>query len=359
MLKSAIKLVIIDDSAFMRKSLSILLGNDPEIEIVGQAKNGLEGFEMVKKLRPDIVTLDIEMPVMDGLTSLKKIMAECPTSVIMISSLTTEGAEATIKAMELGAVDFIPKEMSYVNVNIGAIKEDLIRKIKEIARHRSVRETLSRLSRISSKTDDGKRVGGVVTSSKPLPKIPYKAVALGISTGGPLSLQKVIPKISAAKLRIPFFIVQHMPPKFTKSLADRLNDMSEVAVKEAENNEIVKPGTVYIAPGGFHMTLQKGANTTIKIADQPSNTLHRPSVDIMMGSVVQVYGKYALGVIMTGMGKDGFEAIKELKAIGGYAIAQNEESCIVYGMPKAIVDGGLADSVVSLDKMADSINMVL
>jgi len=314
LLKSVIKLVIIDDSAFMRKSLSILLGNDPEIEIVGQAKNGLEGFELVKKLRPDIVTLDIEMPVMDGLTSLKKIMAECPTSVIMISSLTTEGAESTIKAMELGAVDFIPKEMSYVNVNIAAIKEDLIRKIKEIAKQRSARETLSRLSRIASKTDDAKRTGGVVLS-RPLPRIPYKAIALGISTGGPLSLQKVIPKISAAKLKVPFFIVQHMPPKFTKSLADRLNDMSEVTVKEAENHEVVKPGTVYIAPGGFHMTLQKGSTTTIKIADQPSNTLHRPSVDIMMGSVVQVYGKYALGVIMTGMGKDGFEAIKELKAI--------------------------------------------
>ena len=354
-----ISVLIIDDSAFMRKSISIMLESDPDIKVIGTARNGLEGYESAKKLKPDIITLDIEMPVMDGLTALKKIMADCPTPVIMVSSLTTEGAEATLQALELGAVDFIPKELSYVNVNITKIKEDLISKVKEIVKQRLLSDRLNRLRKITQKI----KQENIPTQQIPhleLPKMMYKAISIGISTGGPLSLQKTIPLLSE-KIRVPIFVVQHMPPKFTKSLAERLNNLSKLNVKEAEDGEKIENGTIYIAPGGYHMTVKSNGNNgaVIDISEYPNDTLHRPSVDVMMNSVIDYYGKNMLGVIMTGMGKDGFEAIKHLKSIGGHAIAQDEETCVVYGMPKAIVDGGLADTVLPLEKIPETINKVV
>lgn len=350
---SKIRAVVIDDSAFMRKSISIMLESDSDIEVVGTARDGLEGFNLVKSINPDIVTLDIEMPRMDGLTALKKIMAECPTSVIMVSSLTTEGADATIKALELGAVDFIPKELSYVSINIIKIKDELVRKIKEIVRQKAVQ---MRLKRIQSLSGEPKTIVRPAEFNK-LPKLIYKAIGIGVSTGGPMSLQKVIPRLSK-RINCPIFIVQHMPPKFTKSLADRLNSMSDIEVKEAEHNEPVRNGVVYLAPGGYHLTVRKSAaaGTVIEVSENPSDTLHRPSVDVTLSSVVKHYGKNTLGVIMTGMGKDGTEAIKELKNVGGYAIAQDEQSCVVYGMPKSIADAGLADMSVPLENIAEVIN---
>jgi len=339
----------------MRKSLGLMLESDPEIEVVGTARDGLEGVELNKKLMPDLITLDIEMPRMDGLTALQKIMAERPTPVLMVSSLTTDGAEATIKAMELGAVDFIPKELSFVNINIISIKEDLLQKVKSIVRQHELKLRLRRLRNLTEKKT-------IATPAKffdsILPGKNYRAIAIGISTGGPLSLQKVIPYFSK-KITCPIFIVQHMPPKFTKSLADRLNTLSQLEVKEAENGEHVKNGTVYFAPGGFHLHLDNSipGAVRIKISEEPANTLHRPSVDVMLNSVIKVYGKNTLGVIMTGMGRDGCDAIKELKNIGGTAMAQDEESCVVYGMPKAVVDANLADVIAPLEKIPEIINM--
>lgn len=348
-----IRTLIVDDSAFMRKSLQIMLESDPRIEIIDTARDGQQAIELIKKLRPDVVTLDIEMPKLDGLSALKIIMKDCPTAVIMVSSLTTEGAESTLKAMELGAVDFIPKELSYVNVNIIKIKEEIINKVVTIGRHARLK---SRLSRISGAKPSQPAKTFSQSNYKSIPRHIYSAITIGISTGGPLSLQKFIPKLSE-KINIPIFIVQHMPPRFTNSLAERLNGMSSLRVKEAEHGELVKGATVYIAPGGKHMiiTPQNGSSKII-ITERPDNTLHRPSVDVMMDSVINVYGKNTLGVIMTGMGKDGFEAIKRLKSIGGYAVAQNEETCVVYGMPKAIVDNDLADTVVPLEKIHEVIN---
>jgi len=350
---SKIRVLVVDDSAFMRKSLSLMVESDPEIEVVGTARDGEEGYNVVKTLKPDLVTLDIEMPRMDGLTALKKIMKDCPTSVLMVSSLTTEGAEATMKAMEYGAVDFIPKELSYVNVNIIKVKDELIRKIKDVVHHKNLRERLNRLRRLQGETP---RVNRYVSNSKEISHIGFREIVLGVSTGGPLSLQKVVPMISA-KINAPMFIVQHMPPKFTKSLADRLNSMSELEVKEAEPNEPVRNNVVYIAPGGFHMGVKKnGVGSVIDISEHPSETLHRPSVDVMFESVVGMYGKHTLSIIMTGMGKDGFEGIKNLKNLGGYCIAQNAESCIVYGMPRAVIEGGYADVIAPLEKIAEEIN---
>ena len=352
-----IKALVVDDSAFMRKSLSIMLESTGEIEVIATARDGQEGVEMVKTKFPDIVTMDIEMPRMDGLTALQKIMKEHPTPVLMVSSLTTEGAKETLKALEYGAVDFIPKELSYVNVNIIKIKEDLVAKVKAIVSQKSLSLRLQRIQNLSVTKSSSSSAPKTEYISKTIPQIGYRSIALGISTGGPMSLQRVIPKLSK-KLSIPMFIVQHMPPKFTKSLAERLNGLSEVEVKEAEDREIVRGGVVYIAPGGFHMTVDKTGNnhSMISISDTPSDTLHRPSVDVMLNSVIKVYNKYALGVIMTGMGRDGADAIKELKMKGGYSIAQDEDSCVVYGMPKAIVDAGYADLVLPLDNIANAIN---
>lgn len=339
----------------MRKSLSLMLESDDEVEVIATANDGVEGFEKAKSLRPDIITLDIEMPRMDGLTTLKKIMDECPTSVLMVSSLTSEGAEATLKALEYGAVDFIPKELSFVNINIIKIKEDLIRKVKEIVRQKSVKSRLERLRRLSQVP----AAPAKPRINKAIPVGIFKAVTLGISTGGPFSLQRILPQFSKS-INCPVFIVQHMPPKFTKSLAERLNSICELEVKEAENDEVVRPGVIYIAPGGFHMKVRKNLNNDvlIQISEEPSSTLHRPSVDVMMNSVNAMYGKNILGIIMTGMGKDGFEGISELKKLGGYCIAQDEESCVVYGMPKAINDAGLSDIILPLEQISEQVNKV-
>lgn len=357
MLKPQIKVLVVDDSAFMRKSISIMLESDPDIQVIATARDGEEGCALVKKLAPDIVTLDIEMPKMDGLTALKKIMAENPTSVIMISSLTNEGAEATIKAFEYGAVDFIPKELSYVNINIIKIKEDLTHKIKEIYKQNALRNRLNRLQSIRLRTHTTVAPPIKTAAESELKQRNFRAIAMGISTGGPLSLQKVLPKISK-NINCPIFLVQHMPPKFTASLAVRLNSISEIEVKEAADNDVVKNNCVYIAPGGFHMTLKKNSfgSILINISHSPENTLHKPCVDVMVESVANFYGKSTLGVIMTGMGKDGLEGIKKVKEFGGSCIAQDEESCVVYGMPKAIVDANLADIIAPLDKIPEIIN---
>jgi two-component system, chemotaxis family, protein-glutamate methylesterase/glutaminase len=352
-----IKVLIIDDSAFMRKSLTLMLQSDDSIEIIGTARDGEEGYNLVKIKRPDVVTLDIEMPKMDGLTALEKIMKDCPTPVLMVSSLTVEGADATLKALELGAVDFIPKGMSYVNMDIVKIKEDLVSKVKSIAKRKSLRETLARLRSLTSKrTDTSAATQNFITTNKKL-NYNYKAIAIGISTGGPLSLQKFLPCISE-KVTQPIFIVQHMPPMFTKSLAERLNSMCSQTVKEGEDGEIVQNSFMYIAPGGKHMTVQKKSLSqfVIKTSECPNDTLHRPSVDVMMDSVADIYQDRTLGIIMTGMGHDGTEGIRKIKKLGGQCIGQDEDSCIVYGMPKSVADAGLVDVVSPLDKIADLLN---
>ena len=225
-----IKVLVVDDSAFMRKSLSLLLESDPQIEVIATATDGLIAIEKIKSLKPDIVTLDIEMPKMDGITALGKIMKECPTPVIMVSSLTIEGADVTLKALELGAVDFIPKEMSFISVAITGIKEELIRKVKTIFKNKSVLNRVNKLSAPSSHKP-------ATQSTSKLPSFNYKALGLGISTGGPISLQKVIPLLSE-KIQVPVFIVQHMPPKFTASLAERLNNLIQTLPKGNFKNQL-------------------------------------------------------------------------------------------------------------------------
>ncbi|MFN3872139.1 MAG: chemotaxis response regulator protein-glutamate methylesterase [Ignavibacterium sp.] len=351
-----IKVIVVDDSAFMRKTLSFMLESAGDIEVVATAKNGLEGYELIKAHQPDIVTLDFEMPGMNGLETLDKIMKDNPVPVLMVSSFTTEGAEITIKALSLGAVDFLPKEPSSVSSGIMKIKDELIDKIRNIYKQTSIATRLRRIANIS--VGEKKPGKSLSQSQNWIPGFDIKAILIGISTGGPLSLQKVIPHLHP-HLPVPVVIVQHMPPMFTNSLAERLNKLSELTVKEASDNDLLESSKIYLAPGGKQLLVaQNSGRVSLKISETPDNTLYRPCVDVTLNSMIDVFGKTVLPVIMTGMGKDGLEAVKRLKQIGGYALAQDEESSVVYGMPKVIAENDLADLILPLDKIAHQINKI-
>lgn len=351
--ENIIKVIVIDDSAFMRKSLTLMLESDQEIRVIATARDGRDGIDKISKLKPDIVTLDIEMPGMDGLTALKIIMEQMPVPVLMVSALTTDGAQSTMKAFDLGAVDFISKDLASISTNIKNIKDELIEKIKQIAQSRLI-QTRFRMRRLAQSSHERKSQIKLAPQSVSFESLAsdFQAVVVGISTGGPEALHKIIPKIPE-NFPIGMAIVQHMPPQFTKTLAERLNSVSKVYVKEAEHGEIVKAGKVLIAPGGRQMTFcNEGQYVTIKISDDPFNVLYKPSADIMMKSAAETFKGPLLGVIMTGMGKDGVEGLKCIKSKGGYVIAQDEESCIVFGMPQAALEKGVVDSMASLEKIS-------
>ncbi|WP_018123668.1 protein-glutamate methylesterase/protein-glutamine glutaminase [Desulfovibrio oxyclinae] len=343
-----VKVVVVDDSAFMRKAISTMLSKDPEIQVVASAKNGQEGLEAVRQFDPDVVTLDIEMPVMDGLTALRRIMMEMPRPVLMVSSLTTEGAESTLKAMELGAVDFIPKQLSKVSLDIIKIEKDLISKVKSVARRklRPVPTRNAAAAKPAPKEMPKRPAGG---------KVARDVIAIGVSTGGPPAVQKVLSRLPA-DFPASIVIAQHMPGAFTGPFAKRLDGVSKISVKEAENGDVLKPGHAYVAPGGMHLTLdQKVSQINLVVSSEPADALYKPSANVLINSVATAVGRRGLGVILTGMGSDGAEGIRDLKAKGGRALAQSDATCVVYGMPKAVVDAGLADEIVDIDDMAEAI----
>ncbi|MCU0452433.1 MAG: chemotaxis response regulator protein-glutamate methylesterase [Bacteroidetes bacterium] len=337
----------------MRKALSSMLDSDPEIRVVGVARDGQEGLEKICRLRPDVVTLDVEMPGMDGLSALRVIMRDHPVPVLMVSSLTTEGAQATMEALDLGAVDFISKEMSFVSVGILQIRNELIAKVREIATSRYIRlrfETL-RQRQQPVKTAPARRAPLPVS----IPSSGLSAVAVGVSTGGPLALLQMIPQLPAS-FPLPMVVVQHMPPHFTQTMSQRLNSVSAVAVKEAATGDRLSAGSVYVAPGGRHLTFERDRDDiVVVVSDEPRTTLYRPSADVMMLSLAAVAPRPVVGLIMTGMGKDGLNGLRSIKHRGGIILAQDEASCVVYGMPRAAVDDGLADAVLSLDEIPSAL----
>lgn len=360
-----IKVVVIDDSAFMRKALAAMLSKDPEIEVVGAARDGEEGLEMIRRHQPDVVTLDIEMPRMDGLTALRHIMMEMPRPVLMVSSLTTEGAEATLKAMELGAVDFIPKQLSKVSLDIVKIEDDLRAKVKLIAKRRMSHLSRSSLTaRVRAAGAAGAAQAGAASAApaerpsraiRPGGSQTRDLVAIGVSTGGPPAVQKVLsvlPKDFPAGI----LIAQHMPAAFTGPFAKRLDSVCQITVKEAEDGERLQHGVAYVAPGGKHLRLdQKVSRIDVRVVEEPREALYKPSATVLFESVAAGVGRRGLGVVLTGMGSDGLDGMKVLKAKGGRALAQSDSTCVVYGMPKAIVDAGLADEIVDIDDMGEAI----
>ncbi|KNZ69199.1 response regulator receiver modulated CheB methylesterase [Thermincola ferriacetica] len=346
-----IEVLVVDDSAYMRKVVSNMLQSDEEIFVVDTARDGLDALEKIKKWKPDVVTLDVEMPRMDGLTALQKIMVECPTPVVMLSSLTQEGSETTIKALTLGAVDFVPKPSGAISLDIARVKEELIRKIKVCAK-----ASLKNIRALQMIAPIPKKEAAAVAAKPLAGKTPSKVVVIGSSTGGPNALQQVVPKLPA-DLPAAVLIVQHMPPGFTKSLADRLNDISGITVKEASAGDTLQTGVALLAPGGYHMNLV--SSTVIGLNQNPPVHSVRPAVDVTMESVVNYYGPNVVGVVLTGMGYDGSGGASAIKRAGGKVIAQNEDTCVVYGMPRVVVEMGKADKVLPITEIADEIVKML
>ena len=360
-----VKVLIVDDSAFVRRTLATLLEKDPDIQVVAQARNGEEAIAMVRQYDPDVVTMDVEMPGMDGLTALERIMKENPCPVIMVSSLTSEGANTTLKALELGALDYMPKISSSSLPDMGNMQQDLTTKIKALARRKAFLRLVHNRKNPPTPVGAAARLAASVpqgaTTRYTMPQVfsaaspKFDVVAIGVSTGGPPAVQKILGALPA-QFPVPILIAQHMPAAFTGPFAKRLDAQSAIAVKEAEDCERIRPGTAYICPGGKHLRLENRRGTlTILVTEEPVEALYKPSANVLMETVGQTLGRRALCVMLTGMGNDGLEGTKILKAKGGYALAQSEATCVVYGMPKAIVDAKLADEIVDLDDMAAAI----
>lgn len=342
-----IRVLIVDDSLFVRKVLKDIFERYEEIEVVGEAKNGREALEIIHRFKPDLITLDIEMPIMDGLTTLREIMKRFNLPVIMLSSFTKEGAQQTLKALEEGAFDFMPKPSNIFSLEGKAFQEELINKIKAVVN--SNRNVVYN-NNIIRKNDY--HISNTRTEEHS--NFEY-LIVLGTSTGGPRALKDVIPMIPK-NINGAFVIVQHMPPKFTKSLADRLDYLSEVDVFEGEDNAIIKRGCCYIAPGDYHMRVIKDGNCfRLKLDKEPSVMGLRPSVDVLMSSVAKLNDIKIIGVIMTGMGSDGAKGVVEIKKANGYIIAQDEKSSTVFGMPKSAIETKCVDKVVPLNRIADEI----
>jgi len=337
-----VKVLIVDDSPLVRLIIKDIL-EKAGIEVVGTAKNGKEAIDKVMKLNPDLVILDIRMPEMDGLTALKHIMQIKPIPVLMFSYYTKEGARETFEALKLGAIDFVPKPSN--TLDLDAVANELINKINEIMR---TPPNIIRLQRLK------KFKGDVVKGCWYNCNVEL-CILIGSSTGGPSALEQIIPRLPA-DIPAPIFIVQHMPPKFTEQLAERLNSISEIEVKEAEDNEKVKKGVAYIAPGGKHMIVKKVLNVVrIKVFDgEPVNNV-KPSVDVTAESVVKVYGGNVVGVILTGMGEDGARGMKMIREAGGKTIACSEDTCVIFGMPKAAIEMGGIDVVKPLYEIPEQI----
>ena len=417
----ATKVLIVDDSTFFRKRLKEIIESDPTMQVVGEAKDGKEGVSLAASLHPDVITMDVEMPVMDGITAVKEIMAKTPTPILMFSSLTFEGANSTFKALEAGAVDFMPKNFD----DIAHRREDgikaLLNAIKAVSRSRvrgfrpalststtsrpsslsatrtsstlsstTRTSTLSSTSSLSSRLSTTatapaptqgaalgqyKKINELLSSEQGVPAAARKftfgdhqaettafkksgkshsLVAIGSSTGGPIALQDIIPKLP--KLNVPVVIVQHMPGSFTNTFAARLDAMSQLHVVEAKDGDVLEPGTCYIAPGGKQMIFERfGLKTRIRIIQDTGRVTYNPCVDVSFASLAQIFGNKVLAMILTGMGSDGCEGCQLLKAKGSVIWAQNEETCVVYGMPQAVVNANVADLVLPLGDIAGCI----
>ena len=338
-----IRTLIVDDSAFMRMSIRNMLACDPDIRVVGDAPNGKEAIEKSKSLRPDIIIMDVNMPVMDGLTAVKTIMNTNPVPIVMFSTLTKEGSKEALEALHLGAIDFVTKPES--NHKINEIEKELINKVKNI--HGSNPSILRILNLRKFK---GEVVKGKWKCSGDF------GVLIGSSTGGPSSLEQIVPRLPG-DLPAAVFIVQHMPEgNFCGQLAERLNSLSELEVKEASNNERIKNGVVYLAPGGYHMQVKKALDV-IRIKLVKSQPVHAvmPAIDVTAESIVNVYGKNIVGSILTGMGVDGADGFKIIRDAGGSTIACSEDTCIIFGMPKAAIENNAIDIVKPLFHIPEEI----
>jgi two-component system, chemotaxis family, protein-glutamate methylesterase/glutaminase len=340
---SLVRVLVVDDSAFMRVALSQMIASESGFQVVGTACDGSEALAKIPTLDPDVITLDVQMPGLDGLATLRCIMSQFPRPVIMVSAVTEHDAQTTFAALGAGAFDYVPKQMSSTSLDIQHIREDLVSKIRAAAEFRKNSATSHRKPPQSTSQ---------YVSTAAVPAI----VALGASTGGPKALEEILP-VFPRELTVPILIVQHMPVGFTAPFAKRLNTMCSVEVRQAADNELILPGVIYIAPAGIHMTVHRfsGSRATINLNLRPETQVHRPSVNIMMKSVAQNFGDHAMGVILTGMGTDGAEGMSAIRQRGGLTIGQDEASCAVYSMPRACAELGALSRIVPLLQIPNQI----
>ena len=358
----AVKVLVVDDSGFFRRRVSEILSTDPQIQVVGTATNGREAIDQALALKPDVITMDYEMPLMDGITAVRTIMQRCPTPVLMFSSLTHEGARVTLDALDAGAVDYLPKNFEDISRNPDKVRQLLCEKVHTIAK--SNRRFAAYSSYSSSPaapastpaagtarpaapaSSSGSHAPATPATSAAPKRKPYRLVAIGTSTGGPVALQRVLTQLPA-NFPAPLVLIQHMPAAFTKAFAERLDKLCKITVKEAEDGDILRPGVALLAPGGKQMMVD--ARGAIRILPGDERLNYKPCVDVTFGSASKAYGDKVLAVVLTGMGADGREGARMLKQGGAQVWAQDEASCVIYGMPMAIAKAGLADAVYSLD----------
>ncbi|MDT3319327.1 chemotaxis response regulator protein-glutamate methylesterase [Shewanella sp. SP1S2-4] len=367
----AIKVLVVDDSSFFRRRVSEIVNQDPELEVIATASNGAEAVKMATELNPQVITMDIEMPVMDGITAVREIMAKCPTPILMFSSLTHDGAKATLDALDAGALDFLPKRFEDIATN----KDDAIlllqQRVKALGRRRmfrpiarpvvastsSVRPTSSVLgtTSIAAHTPATAPVRTSTAASIRASGKQYKILLIGTSTGGPVALQKILTQFPA-NYPHPILLIQHMPAAFTPAFASRLNGLCKIEVKEAANGDLLRPGCAYLAPGGMQMMVERtGASGRLKVIAGSADMNYKPCVDITFASASKAFSGDVLAVVLTGMGADGREGARMLKAVGATIWAQDEASCVVYGMPQAVASAGIATQSIALDNMAECI----
>ncbi|MCJ7530709.1 MAG: chemotaxis response regulator protein-glutamate methylesterase [Anaerolineales bacterium] len=356
---SPVRVLVVDDSAFMRFTIAKHLGEVPSITIVGTARNGGEALELIPKLKPDVVTLDVEMPHMDGLTTLREIMSRHPLPVVMLSSLTKEGAWETVQALTLGAVDFVTKPDT--KANIAAVIDDVVAKVQQAAQakvfaFRQMPPVSVRILPVPSYlVNEGSQPPHQQKTTRPLTS-QVNVLVIGSSTGGPRALNIVVPDLSA-NIPAAVLIVQHMPVGFTRSLAERLDAISQLAVKEATPGDKLEVRRALVAPGGFHMMVDDSNQITLN----QSPPVHgvRPSVDVTMISAAQRYGVSVVGAILTGMGCDGTNAAKLVRNAGGWIIAEDKSTLVVWGMPRSVFEAGAANEVVPLHEVASAVHKAI
>jgi two-component system chemotaxis response regulator CheB len=338
-----VRVLVVDDSAFMRFTITKHLNEQPGIQVIGTARDGTEALELIPKFNPDVVSLDVEMPHMDGLSTLREIMTRFPRPVVMLSSLTAEGAVETVQALTLGAVDFVAKPVNKATIKI--VMDEVATKIRKAAGSRVFSLSSSTRSSITPTANESKKTRSLSSTDK--------VVIIGSSTGGPRALNALIPEIPP-NFPAALMIVQHMPAGFTRSLADRLDCLSNIKVKEAEPGDRLEVGRALLAPGGFHLTFDR--NGQVALNQNPPVHGVRPAIDVTMSSLVTLYGKSLIGVILTGMGNDGTTGSQLIHEAGGHIIAEDESTCVVWGMPRSVFESGVTDEVVPLHKIARAIN---
>ncbi|AHE48730.1 cheB-2 product [Aeromonas hydrophila 4AK4] len=363
----AVKVLVVDDSSFFRRRVSEIINQDPLMTVIDTAQNGREAVDKALQLRPDVITMDIEMPVLDGISAVREIMAKCPTPILMFSSLTHEGAKATLDALDAGALDFLPKKFEDIARDKDEAVKLLQQRVREIARKRFlmaaarprtpeplVRPALgAALARPLDRQPEPVRAAAPASFKRSGKS--YQLVAIGTSTGGPVALQNVLTKLPG-DFPHPILLIQHMPATFTAAFAARLNGLCQIGVKEAEDGDVLKPGHAYLAPGGKQMLLEgRGPGARLRIIEGNDKVNYKPCVDITFASAAKIYGDKVLAIVLTGMGADGRDGARLLKEQGATIWAQDEASCVVYGMPQAVAKAGIASESLPLDRVAQRI----